>query len=146
MTGNREQGAGDRKNETNKILFKLKSPPLRPARCTLHTAIIACCLLLLALAGCGGGGSAPSTGTLTVSAQNSSGGSVSAKILLNNEVKGSAPLQITDLSPGTYTLLLQSAGYTDYTSSVVVQSGQTTTVTAAMQTVSVPDGPTFAKQ
>ncbi len=106
---------------------------------------VACCLLLLS--GCGGGGGgAPSTGTLMVSAQNTSGGSVSAKILLNNEAKGNAPLQIADLAPGTYTLLLQSAGYTDYTSSVVVQSGQTTTVTAAMQTVSVPDGPMFTKQ
>lgn len=102
-----------------------------------------CCLLLMA--GCGSSSNAPAPGAISVSAQNSSGGSVSASVLLNGESRGNAPLQVSDLTPGTYTLLLQSQGYKDYTTSVVVQSGQTMTVTATMETIPVPDGPVFSK-
>lgn len=108
-----------------------------------------CCLLLLMLAGCGSSSSTPAPGAISVSAQSDFGAAVAdAKVFLNDVEKGTAPLEISNLSPGTYTLKLTSNVYKDYTASVVVQSSATTTVTATMEAKeAVPDASAvFTKQ
>ncbi len=124
-----------------------------------RTMLFVFALCLLMLVGCGGGGNntgVSATGAISVSnpldvtitTQNSAGAEVVAKVFLNEMEKGFTPLEIKELPPGTYTLLLRSAGYKDYTTSVVVQAGTTTTVAATytLEFLDLPEGPVFTKQ
>ena len=65
-----------------------------------------------------------------------------AEIYLDLVYKGVTPepmgfINITNLSPHEYSLLLKKASYLDYISTVKIVSGQTVTVSATLQTANV---------
>ena len=78
-------------------------------------------------------GAAPSTGKLTVSSTPSG-----ANVYLDNGFRGVSPLTMTDVTAGPHTLLIQMSGYTDYVSTVQVNSGATNTVAAVLNPVATP--------
>ncbi len=74
----------------------------------------------------------PSTGDLLVTSSPSG-----ATVYLNGNYQGvtstAGPLDITDLTAATYTVLLKKSGYQDYTSTVKIVAGQTAQVAATLQ-------------
>ena len=83
--------------------------------------------------------------TLTPSTQPGAGGNIlissspsGADAYLDNQYKGITPLTLTGVSSGTHTVTLKVNGYADWTGSVQVTSGQTTSVTATMTAVPTP--------
>lgn len=74
----------------------------------------------------------PPTGDLQVGSTPSG-----AAVFLNGDFKGNTPvddtLDINDLAPGTYTVMLTRPGYEDYTKSVDVQAGAKTQLSAVLQ-------------
>ncbi len=74
----------------------------------------------------------PPTGDLQVGSTPSG-----AAVFLNGDFKGSTPvddtLDINDLAPGTYTLMLSRPGYESYTKSVDVVAGAKTQVSVVLQ-------------
>ncbi|MEI7434697.1 MAG: PEGA domain-containing protein [Methanomicrobiales archaeon] len=76
----------------------------------------------------------PSTGDLLVTSSPSG-----AAVYLNGNYQGvttssGGPLDITDLTAATYTVLLKKSGYQDYTTTVKIVAGQTAQVAATLQT------------
>ncbi|WP_319642869.1 PEGA domain-containing protein [Methanovulcanius yangii] len=61
-----------------------------------------------------------------------------ATVYLNNVNKGITPVTLTDLTPGSYTVTLKLSGYTDYSSTVEVNSGATSYVSASLSPTSTP--------
>ncbi len=61
-----------------------------------------------------------------------------ATVYLNNVNKGITPVTLTDLTPGSYTVSLRLSGYTDYSSTVEVNSGTTSYVSASLSPDSTP--------
>jgi hypothetical protein len=58
----------------------------------------------------------------------------SANIFLNQILKGTTPLTLSDIAPGTYAVLVQKSGYKDWSSSnIQVTAGNTTNVNANLQ-------------
>ncbi len=95
---------------------------------------------LLALTGCGGtrvanggaGGGAPGTGSIYVTSVPSGAG-----IRLDGAATGGVtPATLTDVPAGLHQIILTLAGYADWGQSVIVASGQTSTVSATL----VPGG------
>jgi hypothetical protein len=75
----------------------------------------------------------PSTGDLLVTSSPSG-----AAVYLNGNYQGvttsvGSPLDITDLTAGTYTVVLKKSGYQDYTTTVGIVAGQTAQVAATLQ-------------
>lgn len=56
-----------------------------------------------------------------------------SKIFLNNVYQGYTPLTLDNIVPSTYTVMIRSAGYNDYSESVKVTAGNTSYVTASLQ-------------
>jgi hypothetical protein len=80
----------------------------------------------------------PSTGDLLVTSS-----PTGASVYLNGNYQGvttstGGPLDITDLSPGTYTVVLKKSGYQDYTTTVKIVAGQTAQVAATLQASGTP--------
>lgn len=55
-----------------------------------------------------------------------------SKIFLSNTYKGYTPMTLDNITPGTYTVLVRSAGYNDYSESVTVTAGSTSSVFASL--------------
>jgi hypothetical protein len=55
-----------------------------------------------------------------------------SKVFVSSVYKGYTPLTLDDITPGTYTVLVQRAGYDSYSESVKVTAGNTTFVTASL--------------
>lgn len=53
-------------------------------------------------------------------------------VFLDGNYKGTTPLTLTSISPGTYQVRLETSGYSDYSTSVMVSAGQTATVSATL--------------
>jgi len=75
----------------------------------------------------------PSTGDLIVTSSPSG-----AAVYLNGNYQGvttsiGGPLDITDLTAATYTVVLKKSGYQDYTTTVKIVAGQTAQVAATLQ-------------
>jgi hypothetical protein len=75
----------------------------------------------------------PQTGDLQVSSTPSG-----ASVYLNGNYQGitsqsKGPLDVTGVSPGTYTVLLKKSGYQDYTTTTQILAGQTSQVFATLQ-------------
>ncbi len=60
-----------------------------------------------------------------------------SKIFLNSVFQGYTPMTLDNLTPTTYTVLIRSAGYNDYSESVTVTAGKTSSVIASL--VLTPD-------
>ncbi|MDP3564695.1 MAG: PEGA domain-containing protein, partial [Methanoregula sp.] len=60
-----------------------------------------------------------------------------SKIFLNSVFKGYTPLTLDNITPGTYTVMIRSAGFNEYSESVRVTAGNTSYVTASL--VLTPD-------
>lgn len=69
----------------------------------------------------------PKTGILKITS-NPSG----AKILVNNEFKGTTPLDLT-LKEGTYNIKIIKEGYEDYTTSITIKADNTETINAKLK-------------
>jgi hypothetical protein len=71
-----------------------------------------------------------------------------ATIILDGTAKGTTPANITGLSQGTHTLILKKSGYDDYSTTVTVSSGKTTSITATLKsatgTISINSTPSGA--
>jgi hypothetical protein len=65
-----------------------------------------------------------------------------AKIFLNNVYQGYTPMTLDNITPSTYTVMIRSAGYNDYSESVKVTAGNTASVIASL--VLTPDVTTTA--
>jgi len=61
-----------------------------------------------------------------------------AEILIDNIFRGYTPATITEIDPGQHQILLTYTGYTDYSGTVTVVSGQTTPLTISMTPVPTP--------
>jgi hypothetical protein len=74
----------------------------------------------------------PDTGDLQVSST-----PPGASVYINGDYQGSTPskglLDISDLVPGSYTLVLKRSGYQDYTASVTIEAGKTVQIIAPLQ-------------
>jgi hypothetical protein len=77
--------------------------------------------------------------TFTILSSGSANGSInikssptSSKVFVSSAYKGYTPLILDDITPGTYTVLVQRAGYDSYSESVKVTAGNTTYVTASL--------------
>lgn len=70
---------------------------------------------------------APTTGTLTVTSSPSG-----ASFYLSEVYKGTTPLTLHDLSPGSYTGRFSLSGYDDVSQSVIVKAGDTNSCTATL--------------
>lgn len=55
-----------------------------------------------------------------------------SKIFLNNVFQDYTPMTLYNITPGTYTVMIRSAGYNDYSESVSVSAGNTSYVTASL--------------
>jgi hypothetical protein len=79
----------------------------------------------------------PPTGDLQVSST-----PTGAVVYLDSDYKGFTPpgdhLDILDLTPGTYALVLRKLGYQDYSTSVTIQAGKIVQVSPTLQPVSQP--------
>jgi adhesin/invasin len=60
-----------------------------------------------------------------------------ASAYLNSVYKGITPRVVSDVAPGTYTVLLQKEGYQDWSQSIVVTSGEQTDVNPTLYAKSV---------
>jgi hypothetical protein len=76
-----------------------------------------------------------------------------AQIMVDNLFRGVSPLTLTDLSPGSHMIMLQSAGYQQYQQQIDVVAGTQMTMNAGLEPVPtpaptkaapVPAGPFFA--
>lgn len=95
----------------------------KPWNYAAAAAIIACVL------GCGGGGGGGAEfGNIVVTSVPDGAG-----VFLNGENKGTAPLTISALPVGTYTVKVTKTGYKDKESSVSVAKDQTTTVDVTLE-------------
>ena len=56
----------------------------------------------------------------------------SSKVFLSSNYQGYTPLTLDNIIPGTYTVLVQRAGYNSYSESVKVTAGNTSYVTASL--------------
>lgn len=56
----------------------------------------------------------------------------SSKVFLSSNYQGYTPLTLDNITPGTYTVLVQRAGYNSYSESVKVTAGNTSYVTASL--------------
>ena len=65
-----------------------------------------------------------------------------SKIFLNNVYQGYTPMTLDNITPSTYTVMIRSAGYNDYSESVKVTAGNTASVIASL--VLTPDVTTTA--
>jgi len=63
---------------------------------------------------------------------------IGATVYLNNVNKGITPVTLTDLTPGSYTVSLRLSGYTDWSSTVEVNPGATSYVSASLSPASTP--------
>ncbi len=61
-----------------------------------------------------------------------------ATVYLNNVNKGITPVTLTEITPGSYTVTLKLSGYTDYSSTVEVNPGATSYVSASLSPASTP--------
>jgi len=77
------------------------------------------------------------TGSILVSSTPSG-----TSVFLNDEYQGLTPdsggLDLTDLTPGIYTVLLNRSGFVDYSAPVTVTAGQVTPVTVTLKEIAVP--------
>jgi hypothetical protein len=55
-----------------------------------------------------------------------------SKIFLNNVFKDYTPKTLYNITPGTYTVMIRSAGYNDYSESITVTAGNTSYVTGSL--------------
>jgi hypothetical protein len=55
-----------------------------------------------------------------------------SKVFLSSTYKGYTPLTLDNITPGTYTVQVQRAGYNSYSESVAVTAGNTSYVTASL--------------
>ncbi|MDO9324255.1 MAG: PEGA domain-containing protein [Methanoregula sp.] len=55
-----------------------------------------------------------------------------SKIFLNGVYKGYSPMTLDNITPNTYTVLIRNAGYNDYSESVKVTAGKTSSVFASL--------------
>ena len=88
----------------------------------------------------------PSTGDLQVTSSPSG-----AAVYLNGNYQGvttstGGPLDITDLTVATYTVLLKKSGYQDHTTTVTIVAGQTAQVAATLQSSSAPISGTISAE
>lgn len=68
-----------------------------------------------------------------------------AKIFLNSVYQGYTPLTLDNITPGTYTVIIRSAGFNEYSESVKVTAGNISYVTASLVlTPEVTTAPTTA--
>ena len=56
-----------------------------------------------------------------------------ASLVVNGEYRGKTPLQISDLSPGTYTVTFSRSGFTDLSSRVPVEGGTISEIKVTLQ-------------
>lgn len=78
-------------------------------------------------------GRPPVNGTLSI-LTNPSG----ANVFLNNVFRGITPLTLTEVPPGTTTVLIRLGGYQDYSTNVAINGGQVTEVQANLTATTVP--------
>jgi hypothetical protein len=88
----------------------------------------------------------PSTGDLLVTSSPSG-----AAVYLNGNYQGvttssGGPLDITDLTAATYTVVLKKSGYQDYTTTVKIVGGQTAQVAATLQASGTPSSGTISAE
>lgn len=88
----------------------------------------------------------PGTGDLLVTSSPSG-----AAVYLNGNYQGVTtqsgnPLDITDLTAATYTVILKKSGYQDYTTTVRIVGGQTAQVAAALQSTGTPPAGTVSAE
>jgi len=88
----------------------------------------------------------PSTGDLIVTSSPSG-----AAVYLNGNYQGvttstGGPLDITDLTAATYTVVLKKSGYQDYTTTVGIVAGQTAQVAATLQASGTPPSGTVSAE
>jgi len=88
----------------------------------------------------------PSTGDLLVTSSPSG-----AAVYLNGNYQGvttssGGPLDITDLTAATYTVVLKKSGYNDYTTTVKIVGGQTAQVAATLQSSGTPPSGTVSAE
>jgi len=87
----------------------------------------------------------PSTGDLLVTSSPSG-----AAVYLNGNYQGvtssGGPLDITDLTAATYTVVLKKSGYQDYTTTVKIVGGQTAQVTATLSASGTPPAGTVSAE
>jgi hypothetical protein len=69
----------------------------------------------------------PTVGELQVASRPSD-----AAIYLNTQPRGTTPRLIKDLAPGNYTVVLQKAGYEDYSRQVILEAGKELKIDAAL--------------
>jgi hypothetical protein len=61
-----------------------------------------------------------------------------AEIFIDNVFRGYTPATITEIDPGQHQILLKYTGYTDYSGTAAVTSGQTTPLAIGMTPVPTP--------
>jgi hypothetical protein len=87
----------------------------------------------------------PSTGDLLVTSS-----PTGATVYLNGNYQGvtstAGPLDITDLTAATYTVVLKKSGYQDYTTTVKIVAGQTAQVAATLQASGTPPSGTASAE
>jgi hypothetical protein len=88
----------------------------------------------------------PSTGDLLVTSSPSG-----AAVYLNGNYQGvtsqsGGPLDITDLTAATYTVVLKKSGYQDYTTTVKIVGGQTAQVAATLTASGTPSSGTISAE
>ncbi|MBS1193873.1 MAG: protein kinase [Methanomicrobiales archaeon] len=102
--------------------------------CRPRPLMLAAAILLLAwgalAAGCT---SAPLPGSVAVTSQ-----PAGAAVYLDEQYQGTTPLEIANLTPGTYLIRLRMEGYGDREVPVVVEAGNLTSVTARYPPLPTP--------
>ncbi len=61
-----------------------------------------------------------------------------ADVYIDNVFRGYTPMTLTDLTPGQHTVLLKSAGYQDYQTTIQIQSGSSIPLAASLTPVPTP--------
>jgi hypothetical protein len=68
-----------------------------------------------------------------------------SKVFLNSVYQGYTPMTLDNIAPGTYTVMIRSAGFNEYSESVKVTAGNTSYVTASLVLIpEVTTAPTTA--
>ncbi len=75
----------------------------------------------------------PASGAISITSTPSG-----AEIFIDNIFRGYTPATITDIDPGMHQILLTYTGYTDYSGTATVNSGQTTPLAIGMTPVPTP--------
>jgi tetratricopeptide (TPR) repeat protein len=65
----------------------------------------------------------------------------SAQVYLNNKAKGTTPLTMDNLEPGTYTLKINKEGYQDRKQEINIVAGETTQITAPLSLIPKKEEP-----